>query len=105
MSFSWQSSVPGACSPTCPVPSGYSADMDVQCDSEEVARAFGPYRLLPGKRLLLRGTEPMPIGSRALEILVTLVESAATTVGKHELIARACPAIARGGGPLRVPVA
>src|SRR5260370_18222354 len=91
--------------PDVPGAIGYSADMDVQCDSEEVARAFGPYRLLPGKRLLLRGTEPMRIGSRALEILVTLVESAGKTVEKRELIARACPAIARGGGPLRVPVA
>ena len=87
------------------MPSGYSADMDVQCDSEEVARAFGPYRLLPGKRLLLRGTEPMRIGSRALEILVTLVESAGKTVEKRELIARVWPTMAVEEGALRVHVA
>jgi len=65
--------------------------MDVKHDSEEAARAFGPYRLLPGKRLLLRGTEPVRIGSRAFELLLTLVESSGKTVGKRELMARVWP--------------
>src|SRR5258707_8895770 len=105
MSVSWQSSVPGACSPTCPVPSGYSADMDVQPDSEEVARAFGPYRLLPRNRLLLRGTEPVRIGSRAFDILLTLVENSGKTVRKSELMARVWPTTVVEEGALRVHVA
>jgi DNA-binding winged helix-turn-helix (wHTH) protein len=79
--------------------------MDVQPDSEAVTRAFGPYRLLPGKRLLLRGTDPVRIGSRAFEILLTLVENSGRTVGKRELMARVWPTTAVEEGALRVQVA
>jgi len=79
--------------------------MDVQRDSEEVERAFGPYRLLPGKRLLLRGTEPVRIGSRALEILLILVENSGKTVGKSELMTRVWPTMVVEEGALRVHVA
>jgi predicted ATPase/DNA-binding winged helix-turn-helix (wHTH) protein len=79
--------------------------MDVQRDSEEVARAFGPYRLHPGKRLLLRGTQPVRIGSRAFELLLILVESPGKTVGKRELMARVWPTTVVEEGALRVHVA
>ena len=79
--------------------------MDVKPDSEEVARAFGPYRLFPGKRLLLRGAEPVRIGSRAFDILLTLVENSGKTVRKSELMARVWPTVVVEEGTLRVHVA
>src|SRR5262249_32969037 len=51
----------------------------------------GPFRLLPTQRLLLEGDKPVRLGSRALDILVALVERAGEVVNKNELIARAWP--------------
>src|SRR5262245_49706584 len=36
--------------------------------------AFGPFRLLPTQFLLLEGDKQVPLGSRALEILIALLE-------------------------------
>ena len=49
--------------------------------------AFGPFRLNPSERLLLEEGKPLPLGSRALDILATLVERAGETIRKDELIA------------------
>jgi DNA-binding winged helix-turn-helix (wHTH) protein len=38
--------------------------------------SFGPFRLLPEQRLLLEGDKPVRLGSRALDILIALTESA-----------------------------
>jgi DNA-binding winged helix-turn-helix (wHTH) protein len=46
---------------------------------------------MPSERTLLDGDRPLRLGSRALDILVTLVEHAGETVQKDELIARAWP--------------
>jgi predicted ATPase/DNA-binding winged helix-turn-helix (wHTH) protein len=59
----------------------------------ERAIAFGSYRLFPSQRLLLDGEEPVRLGSRALDILIALVERPGEVVGKAELIARAWPGI------------
>src|SRR5437588_1891301 len=55
------------------------------------AISFGPYRLLPTQRRLLEGDQPVRLGSRAFDILATLLERASEVVGKEELIARAWP--------------
>jgi predicted ATPase/DNA-binding winged helix-turn-helix (wHTH) protein len=55
------------------------------------AISFGPFRLLATQRLLLEGDKPVRLGSRAFDILATLVERAGEVVGKEELIARAWP--------------
>src|SRR5437763_397152 len=55
------------------------------------AISFGPYRLLPTQRLLLEGDQPVRLGSRAFDILATLLERASEVVGKEELIAQAWP--------------
>jgi predicted ATPase/DNA-binding winged helix-turn-helix (wHTH) protein len=52
------------------------------------AISFGPFRLLPSQRLLLDGETPVRLGSRALELLIALVERPGELVGKEELIAR-----------------
>ena len=41
---------------------------------------FGSFRLLPEQRLLLDGEKPLPLGSRALDILIALAERAGETI-------------------------
>jgi predicted ATPase/DNA-binding winged helix-turn-helix (wHTH) protein len=52
---------------------------------------FGPFRLLPDRRLLLKGDAPIRIGDRALRILTALVEHAGQEVSKQDLLTRAWP--------------
>ena len=52
---------------------------------------FGPYCLVKWARLLLRDGEPVPIGSRAFDLLVTLVESRDTVLSRAELLQRVWP--------------
>jgi DNA-binding winged helix-turn-helix (wHTH) protein len=59
--------------------------------SGEDALLFGSFRLLPRRRLLLSGDEPVRLGSRALDILIALVERAGELVSKDELLARVWP--------------
>jgi predicted ATPase/DNA-binding winged helix-turn-helix (wHTH) protein len=53
--------------------------------------AFGSFRLVPGQRLLLEGSTPVPLGGRACEILIALIERAGALVSKEELLARVWP--------------
>ena len=53
--------------------------------------AFGPFRLLPGQRLLLEDEKPIRLGSRALDILIALTDRAGEVVSKDELVARVWP--------------
>jgi predicted ATPase/class 3 adenylate cyclase/DNA-binding winged helix-turn-helix (wHTH) protein len=67
---------------------------------------FGPFRLLPAQRLLLRDEgEPPHVGSRALDLLIALVERAGETITKDELISRAWPDTRVDEGGLRVHIA
>src|SRR6266581_5425420 len=58
---------------------------------DEQVISFGPFRLLAPQRLLLEGDQPVRLGSRAFDILTSLVERAGEVVGKDELMARAWP--------------
>jgi DNA-binding winged helix-turn-helix (wHTH) protein len=60
-------------------------------DPAEHEISFGPFRLLPTRRLLLEGNEPVHLGSRALDLLIDLIERPGEVVGKSELIARVWP--------------
>src|SRR5919106_2430708 len=71
----------------------------------ERASAFGPFRLLPTRRLLLQGGERVHLGSRALEILLALVERHGELVSKDELMARVWPSTFVEEGNLKVQVA
>lgn len=55
--------------------------------------AFGSLRLFPNQRLLLDGDKPVRLGSRALDLLAVLADSAGRVVPKEELIARVWPNI------------
>jgi DNA-binding winged helix-turn-helix (wHTH) protein len=53
--------------------------------------AFGSFRLHPAQFLLLEGDNPVRLGSRALEILVVLLERPGELVSKEELMGRVWP--------------
>ena len=65
--------------------------VDRPAPRDEGAVSFGPFRLLIDRRLLLEGEKPVRLGSRALDILVALVEQPGEVVAKDELIARVWP--------------
>jgi predicted ATPase/DNA-binding winged helix-turn-helix (wHTH) protein len=67
--------------------------------------AFGSFRLNPAERLLLDDGKPLRLGSRALEILITLVEHAGETVLKDQLIGRVWPDTVAEECVLRVHIA
>jgi DNA-binding winged helix-turn-helix (wHTH) protein len=66
---------------------------------------FGPFSLHMSQRVLREGERPIRLGSRALEILLLLVERAGELVGKDELIARVWPNLFVEETTLRVHVA
>jgi predicted ATPase/DNA-binding winged helix-turn-helix (wHTH) protein len=66
---------------------------------------FGSFQLVPAQRLLLNSGRSLRLGSRALEILITLVECAGETVSKDQLISRVWPDTVVDEGALRVHVA
>ncbi|MDB5716104.1 MAG: transcriptional regulator, partial [Sphingomonadales bacterium] len=67
--------------------------------------SFGPYRLIPAERLLLKDQEVIDVGNRALDLLVALAEAAGEVVSQNELMTRAWPNVVVGEGSLRVTIA
>jgi predicted ATPase/DNA-binding winged helix-turn-helix (wHTH) protein len=53
--------------------------------------SFGPFELSIGNRLLTNGAKVVPIGSRAMDLLIVLVEHANEVVGRRTLIERVWP--------------
>lgn len=47
---------------------------------------FGPFRLDPAKRILWRGSEPVPLPGRAFDTLLVLLQNAEKTVEKDQII-------------------
>jgi DNA-binding winged helix-turn-helix (wHTH) protein len=66
--------------------------------------SFGPFRLLPAQFLLLEGNKPVPVGSRALEILMVLIEHRGELISKQQLMARVWPNIFVGPANLTVHI-
>ena len=66
--------------------------------------SFGPFRLLPTQFLLLEGDRPVPLGSRALEILIILLERPGELISKRELMARVWPNVFVGPANLTVHI-
>jgi predicted ATPase/DNA-binding winged helix-turn-helix (wHTH) protein len=63
---------------------------------------FGPFELNVAERSLRKASQVIPIGGRAYDILIALLENAGEVVGKAELIARAWPDVTVEEGSLRV---
>jgi len=53
--------------------------------------SFGTFRLLPTQFLLLEDEKPVPLGSRALELLIVLLKRHGELVSKQELMACVWP--------------
>ncbi|WP_425258828.1 ATP-binding protein [Rubrivivax sp. RP6-9] len=71
-------------------------------DTDTPPLHFGPFTLHPKQRRLLRGSEVLGIGSRALDLLVVLTERPGDLRGKAELLARVWPGTVVDEGALRV---
>jgi len=67
--------------------------------------SFGPFRLYPGERRLERAGAVISLGSRALDILIVLIEHAGEVVDRRILIARAWRNIVVDESNLRVTIA
>src|SRR5882672_6864802 len=63
---------------------------------------FGPFELNVAERSLKKANQVIPLGGRAYDILIALLENAGEVVGKAELIARAWPVVTVEEGSLRV---
>ena len=61
---------------------------DLEPIGSDTVLRFGRFELHPQRRLLLDGDRPLPIGARALDILLVLVESAGKIVSKEAIIAQ-----------------
>jgi predicted ATPase/DNA-binding winged helix-turn-helix (wHTH) protein len=86
---------------------GRSAQRDTPADAADAhdSISFGVFRLLPARRLLVRGDQPVRVGSRSFDILVALVNRAGSVVSTEELIAQVWPKSVVADNNLRVHIA
>ncbi len=52
---------------------------------------FGPFRIEPAKRLLLRGEQPVTVSNKAFDLLLALIEARDRVLGKDELLEKVWP--------------
>src|ERR1700730_3860436 len=74
-----------------------------ECVSQDVI-CFGSFRLSIPERALEKEGVPVRLGSRALDILITLLERPAEVVTKKELFARVWPNLGVAQGNIRYHV-
>jgi predicted ATPase/DNA-binding winged helix-turn-helix (wHTH) protein len=60
-------------------------------DQRGTVLSFGPFELSIGNRLLTNGAKVVPLGARAIDLLIVLVEQANQVVGRRTLIERVWP--------------
>src|ERR1700740_3371902 len=63
---------------------------------------FGPFELNVPERRLKKSNRVIPLGGRAYDILIALLDNAGEVVGKNELIAKVWPDVTVEEGSLRV---
>src|ERR1700750_1864474 len=63
---------------------------------------FGPFELNVAERALRKANQVIPLGGRAYDILMALLENAGEVVTKADLIAKAWPEVTVEEGSLRV---
>src|SRR6478735_2578518 len=66
---------------------------------------FGPFELSIGERILRRDGQVLPLGGRALDILIYLAERPGEVIAKQELIDRVWSDVTVEEGSLRVHMA
>jgi predicted ATPase/DNA-binding winged helix-turn-helix (wHTH) protein len=74
-------------------------------DDHEQALTFGPFQFYRNRKMLLENGRVVRLGSRAVELLVALVERAGEVVGKNELMAYVWPDTVVEENNLRVHIA
>jgi predicted ATPase/DNA-binding winged helix-turn-helix (wHTH) protein len=67
--------------------------------------SFGPFSLFVAERLLKKGDEPIPLGGRALDILIALAERPGEIVTRHALISTVWPDVTVEEANLRFQIA
>src|ERR1700683_4953588 len=67
--------------------------------------SFGPFSLFAAERLLKKAEEPIPLGGRALDILIALAERAGEVVTHKELISTVWPDVTVEEANLRFQMA
>src|ERR1700760_4029961 len=70
--------------------------------SSAIRLRFGPFELNVAERSLSKASRIIPLGGRAYDILIALLENAGEVVPKSELIAKAWPGVTVEEGSLRV---
>jgi predicted ATPase/DNA-binding winged helix-turn-helix (wHTH) protein len=86
-------------------PAGKRDDDRSETAAPDISFSFGPFRLFPSRQLLLRDDIKVPLGSRAFEILLALVEQAGQLVAKDSLEARAWPGMVVEDSNVRAQIA
>jgi DNA-binding winged helix-turn-helix (wHTH) protein len=76
--------------------SGNGRSLLVQAEVVLRAFSFGPFRIVPHARLVERDGSPMPLGSRAFDLLCVLVSRPGEVVSKGELMAKVGPDLTVG---------
>ena len=72
---------------------------------DEVVFKFGSFELFPARRLLLKGGRIVKVRSRALDLLVALVENAGRVIAKNELMSVVWSNVVVEDSNLRVHIA
>jgi DNA-binding winged helix-turn-helix (wHTH) protein len=72
--------------------------------TESPALKFGEFELQASRRLLLRGGEPVTVGARALDVLMTLAERRDRVVTKAELLDQVWPGLVVEENNLQVQI-
>jgi DNA-binding winged helix-turn-helix (wHTH) protein len=67
--------------------------------------SFGPFSLFGAERLLKKADEPIPLGGRALDILIALAERAGEVVTHKDLISTVWPDVTMENANLRFHIA
>ena len=79
--------------------------VDGASDPAERELSFGPFRVLPARRLLLEDDKPVHISCRAFDLLIALAQRPGEVVSKSELIAKVWPHAIVVEGNLKLQVA
>ena len=79
--------------------------MPVRDSAKEQVLTFGPFQLYRDRKMLTESGRLVRLGSRAIELLVALVERAGEVVGKNELMACVWPGTVVEENNLRVHIA
>ncbi|MBW5438937.1 hypothetical protein FXB41_30500 [Bradyrhizobium canariense] len=86
-------------------PSPLSPQRDNDLHSGETTTSFGNFRLDRARRLLTKDGKPVRIGSRALDLLIVLIDRAGEVVSRRELVDLAWRGVAVDDAGVRVHIA